>query len=292
MQYLELLASIVTHKRWLKSYTNICLNASCRASTRKDAISLLGYTESHHILPKCFGLGGDKDNENLVFLTSREHYICHKILSKMFIGTKKNQMIYAFLGMRRSNKHQDNRSEISSKEYEQAKRNLDKMKYMYNGTLSKKVSIKDTEYQTQLINEGWTFDIPESIRLQAGRFGNNRSPHTEETKKLMVESSRKRLGKYPDIKLYLLDELVIVEKNSEEYEKLLSQGWTAKITFEFRSAQTARINKERYEKDTSKKQWFHHPITKTNKLVKVGYQAPVGWNKGLYKTPRKKKGDI
>lgn len=287
LSYLELLTSIVTNKRWIKLYVNICKKANDRSETRKEAISLLGYIESHHIVPKCFGLGGEKDIDNLVFLTAREHYICHKILSKMFSGTKKNQMIYAFLGMRRTNGHQGKRSEISSKEYEIAKKNLDKTKYMYKGVLSKKVSIKDTEHQTKLINEGWTFNIPDSIRLQDGRFGNNKNLHSEETKKLMIESSRKRLGKYPDIKLYLLDQLTIVEKNSEEYKKLLSEGWNPKITFEFRSVQTSRINKERYGKDTSKKQWFHHPITKVNKLVIVGELEPEGWVKGLHKTPRK-----
>lgn len=40
-----------------------------------------GYTEIHHIIPKC--LGGNNDSENLVTLTYREHYICHCLLTKM-----------------------------------------------------------------------------------------------------------------------------------------------------------------------------------------------------------------
>lgn len=36
------------------------------------------YYEYHHIIPKC--LGGLNNNENLVLLTAREHFICHKLL--------------------------------------------------------------------------------------------------------------------------------------------------------------------------------------------------------------------
>ena len=39
------------------------------------------YTEKHHIMPKC--LGGSDENENLVELTAREHYIAHQLLVKM-----------------------------------------------------------------------------------------------------------------------------------------------------------------------------------------------------------------
>jgi hypothetical protein len=45
-----------------------------------------GYTEKHHIKPKC--IGGDDSNDNLVRLTSREHYIAHRLLYKIH-GTSK-----------------------------------------------------------------------------------------------------------------------------------------------------------------------------------------------------------
>jgi hypothetical protein len=40
------------------------------------------YGETHHITPKCLG-GGDNE-ENLIRLTAREHFICHLLLSEMF----------------------------------------------------------------------------------------------------------------------------------------------------------------------------------------------------------------
>lgn len=41
-----------------------------------------GYTESHHIIPRC--MGGSDDADNLVDLTPEEHYIAHQLLVKMY----------------------------------------------------------------------------------------------------------------------------------------------------------------------------------------------------------------
>jgi hypothetical protein len=39
-----------------------------------------GYKEKHHIIPRC--LGGSNDLDNLVYLTAREHFICHWLLHR------------------------------------------------------------------------------------------------------------------------------------------------------------------------------------------------------------------
>lgn len=44
--------------------------------------TLQGYTEIHHIIPKC--MGGGNDEANLVELTPEEHYICHLLLVKIY----------------------------------------------------------------------------------------------------------------------------------------------------------------------------------------------------------------
>lgn len=42
---------------------------------------LEGYSEKHHIVPRC--LGGTDDASNLVSLTPEEHYLCHLLLVKI-----------------------------------------------------------------------------------------------------------------------------------------------------------------------------------------------------------------
>ena len=41
-----------------------------------------GYKERHHIVPRC--MGGDDNKNNIVNLTAREHFICHKLLIKIY----------------------------------------------------------------------------------------------------------------------------------------------------------------------------------------------------------------
>ena len=43
-----------------------------------------GYSERHHVIPK--SLGGDNSRENIVTLTAREHYFCHKLLARIYGG--------------------------------------------------------------------------------------------------------------------------------------------------------------------------------------------------------------
>lgn len=46
--------------------------------------NISGYIEKHHILPK--SLGGTNDHSNLVKLTAKEHFICHRLLPKFTSG--------------------------------------------------------------------------------------------------------------------------------------------------------------------------------------------------------------
>jgi hypothetical protein len=75
-----------------------------------------GYVENHHIIPK--SLGGTNKKENLVKLSAREHFICHRLLVKMTTGQDKVKMSYAIRTMMlRENQYQE-RYKISSKIYE------------------------------------------------------------------------------------------------------------------------------------------------------------------------------
>lgn len=84
----------------------------------------VGYTETHHIIPRslfrqsCNNLTSDPDvPENLVILTAREHYICHKLLTKFTEGRNRYLMIYALWRMTNTNT-QNQRYQISGTEYQ------------------------------------------------------------------------------------------------------------------------------------------------------------------------------
>jgi hypothetical protein len=73
--------------KYSKWYFNIIENALARGWTKK--ISPI-YVESHHIIPKSI-----LKNNDTVFLTAREHFICHLLLTKMLESIDKNKMLHA-----------------------------------------------------------------------------------------------------------------------------------------------------------------------------------------------------
>ena len=60
-----------------------------RIITRARQRTITGYTETHHVVPRC--LGGNNSPANLVQLTLKEHRICHKLLVKMVPFKSKKQ---------------------------------------------------------------------------------------------------------------------------------------------------------------------------------------------------------
>lgn len=70
---------------------------------------LEGYTERHHIIPRC--IGGTDEEINLVLLTPEEHYVAHQLLIKIYpdklklihaakmmtVGKNRNNKLYGWL---------------------------------------------------------------------------------------------------------------------------------------------------------------------------------------------------
>lgn len=76
------------------------------------------YYERHHIIPKCKPFNGSNSKDNLVLLTSKEHFVCHVLLTKMCEGEFRYKMLAA---MHRF-KHGNDNSYFSSRIYESLKR--------------------------------------------------------------------------------------------------------------------------------------------------------------------------
>ena len=73
--------------------------------------------ERHHIIPQ--SLGGTDEKDNLVYITPREHFICHWLLIKMTEGDERGKMLYALQGMKAENKFQNRyHTKITARVYE------------------------------------------------------------------------------------------------------------------------------------------------------------------------------
>lgn len=67
-----------------------------RAPTKKEARNIIGYCEGHHILPKSFKLGGEKDKRNIAYLTAKEHIIVHRLMCRFSKSNYRTSSLRAF----------------------------------------------------------------------------------------------------------------------------------------------------------------------------------------------------
>lgn len=97
---------------YTKIYNNIILNASTRVKSKR--------LERHHILPE--SCGGTNSTTNLVYLTTREHFICHMLLVRMYknIPNFKKKMIYALWWMAKT-RNATNGCRVTSRSYDSAR---------------------------------------------------------------------------------------------------------------------------------------------------------------------------
>jgi len=78
--------NIFINNKYSHWYNTIISSAKSRSAS--------DYVEKHHIIPK--SLGGSNDKSNLVNLTPKEHFVCHRLLTRMTEGDARRKMCYAF----------------------------------------------------------------------------------------------------------------------------------------------------------------------------------------------------
>lgn len=102
------------------------------------------YYERHHILPKSLFPLWSKRKSNIVLLTAREHFFCHKLLAKIYPG---KEMAFALhLLLTTSN----GKLVISSREYEK----IQKLNSIYRKQMKPNLGRRWTEEQRHKISEG------------------------------------------------------------------------------------------------------------------------------------------
>lgn len=127
---------MLLENKYSKWYFDIINNAKNR--------ELEEYYEKHHILPK--SLGGTNSIDNIVNLTAREHWICHKLLTKFTIKEFKMKMHCAFWRMCNPQGNKEYHK-IPSHSYAAARENFSeyRKKYFRHTEESKKKISKSTK---------------------------------------------------------------------------------------------------------------------------------------------------
>lgn len=148
-----------------------------------------GYRELHHIIPRC--MGGTNTKDNLVYLTAEEHFVAHKLLSKMYPNEYK--LILAIAAMQRSSKNQVRNNKIFGKlrdKIAEASRSIPISEESRLARIKSNTGQKRTEETKRNISESLKGrkNTPESNAKRA--FWSSNRLNTEETKKKMSESAK------------------------------------------------------------------------------------------------------
>ena len=169
--------------------------------------NLSGYTEKHHIMPT--SVGGADIAANKVKLTAREHFICHWLLTKIYVSGKEHyKMLAALRGMRRENKNQQRyKTKITSRVYE----NLKSEWAIAHGQLmlgdaNKMRGTKLTDEQKEFIrvtNTGRIQPPEEKANQKQAQTGRKRAPFSEEWRENLGKNHK---SKNPDYDCSLKEE--------------------------------------------------------------------------------------
>ena len=155
------------------------------------------YHERHHIVPKC--VGGTNEEDNLIDLYAREHFIAHQLLAEE--NPDNNGLIYAYFAMSTISSQHEERYRLTPQEYEEARIAFSEMlkKRYQNKEMHPSYGTHLTEERKKRIgevNKGNKYcvgrEISEETRRKIGDA--NRNPSDETRKKMSDIRKGKNLG--------------------------------------------------------------------------------------------------
>lgn len=170
------------------NYQRIYDSIIYRARVRK----IDGYTELHHVLPRC--LGGSDDHSNLVRLTPEEHYLCHLVLLKIY--PNEHKLVFAARMMCANNQNLKRNNKL----YGWLRRKYSKEMKLFKNTPEQKLLISKTWKQIysdhpelrEIASKRMKVDNPmkregvalkvSNTRRERGNLGRNSTPVSEEEK--------------------------------------------------------------------------------------------------------------
>lgn len=182
--YLQKVVSLANQNKYTKYYFRIIENALKRPQDRKFLKGVFGYVESHHILPESFGLGGEKDKDNLVFLTAKEHFIVHLCATKMFESIFKNKMVFAFRQLKAKNPCQGGRY-MNSRLYTLIKPDFKSFVRLYKDRAVKYLYESQAQEIVDLENSGWSRQMTSEYKKHCVKTPPKGRVVSEETRRKM-----------------------------------------------------------------------------------------------------------
>lgn len=155
--------------------------------------------ELHHILPR--SLGGTDDKNNLVYITTREHFICHWLLIKIYPTGEENwKMLNALRMMRAENKNQQRYdTKITSRVYAKLKEEYSKLQSernrgannpMYGDKFHRSEEGFAKQREAVLGDKNGSKQIVAKQKISNSKLGKKRDPFSDEWRNNMAEAKK------------------------------------------------------------------------------------------------------
>lgn len=176
-----------------------------RLMDRSKGRVLDGYTETHHIQPRC--LGGSDELDNLAVLTAEEHYVAHLLLVKMYPEHK--GLLFAAIAMTGGNAHQGRSNKIygwlrkrwaeklRGREVSSETREKLSIAKRGNAIRSGQSHTAETKAKMSQTAKGRVFSPEHKEALRLAKLGKKRGPHSA-THKARLSTSIKAALKMAD----------------------------------------------------------------------------------------------
>lgn len=167
------------YKKW---YEQIVLRAQTRTLPANT------YFEKHHIIPQ--SIGGNNKKINLANLTAREHFICHRLLTRFLTGKAKMKMSFATWIMMTNNNPHQKRYKVNSRVYEFVKKEMVVVQRTPEHIERVKAGLLNSEKQKNKViwNKGIPCTAEQKERLRRANLGKKIPP--EQVAKMMATKEK------------------------------------------------------------------------------------------------------
>jgi len=115
--YASLTKYVDRSNKYYRTYVDLCSKAATRGS-KKQAKSVFGYVEGHHIVPRSYNEELQSETNNIVYMTAREHFIAHKLLIRISSGVYVHKAKLAITMFMQNSNSKLQRRVLSSRDFE------------------------------------------------------------------------------------------------------------------------------------------------------------------------------
>lgn len=181
---------------------------------------LEGYGEKHHIVPR--SEGGRDNEENIVNLSAREHFICHWLLHRMDTSIRSRAVSFWLMARNTGSSKQNRTQLVSSRAYEEARKAFSESMKGENSPLYGTTMSEEVKEKIRKKVKGFKHSDEAKRKVSERLKGRPKPPRSEEHCRKLSEYAKTRPPKSEETRRKQGDSLRGIVR-SEDTKKKLSE---------------------------------------------------------------------